>query len=253
MSNSSKERRSWGITQLTDQCLLLFKTSMGKRELWLFWVFNDIRNLCSQQVNRWDVILLLVHRQQPLFPGGCAGFSILCHWVLTLETRSNHFSTTAYFFFSLFLLIKQLGLPVASRRATLKSHQPSQELGPGDPLQCCTKPWVQTAPRRGPDASGRCRIPPQREQPVLRSQCRPWRGGTASAERLNVQVQQSRPPLCRHLTCPGWRKGTDTSLQRSPDPTAKFPHMNFSYRKKRQSHDAQPVHVLTKFFTLSLH
>jgi len=34
-----------------------------------------------------------------------------------------------------------------------------------------------------------------------------------------------------HLTCPGWRGGTDTSLQRSPGPTTRFPHMNFSCRK----------------------
>lgn len=36
------------------------------------------------------------------------------------------------------------------------------------------------------------------------------------------------------VTCPGWRKGTETSFQRSPDPTARFPHMNFSCREQRR-------------------
>lgn len=66
-----------------------------------------------------------------------------------------------------------LHLPVVSRKATLKSHQPSQEQGPGDPPRYCTTPWVQTVPRRGPDASGRCRIPPQRERSEPRSRCQP--------------------------------------------------------------------------------
>lgn len=50
MSNSSKERRSWGITQLTDQCLLLFKTSLGKKTLVVLKVFKEPVQSAGQQM-----------------------------------------------------------------------------------------------------------------------------------------------------------------------------------------------------------
>ena len=43
--------------------------------------------LCSEQVHRRDVVLLLVHRDQGLVPGRRAGVPVLGHGVLTLWTE----------------------------------------------------------------------------------------------------------------------------------------------------------------------
>lgn len=52
--------------------------------------------LCSEQVNRGDIVLFLVHWHQWLLPRSCTGFSILCHWILTLHTKSNQDSYLQY-------------------------------------------------------------------------------------------------------------------------------------------------------------
>lgn len=143
--------------------------------------------LCSEQVNRGDVILFLVHWHERLLPRSCTGFSILHHGVLTLQTKSNRFSLTQNHIYSmptcvgiymsmciwLFSFIHIFHLPVVWHRGTPVSHQPSWVPGPEGRPQCCTRPWDQTALQRGPDASGRCRSPPQWEHTVLRSLCQP--------------------------------------------------------------------------------
>lgn len=67
----------------------------------------------------------------------------------------------------LFSFIQPFVLPVVWHRVTQVSHQQSLVLGPEDRLRCCTRPWVQTALQRGPDASGRYRSPPQQEHTAL--------------------------------------------------------------------------------------
>lgn len=80
---------------------------------------------------------------------------------------------TVYFRFQiskalLFSYIHPFALPVVWHRVTQVSHQPSLVPGPEGRLRCCTILLVQTAPQRGPNASGRCRSPPQQEHTVLR-------------------------------------------------------------------------------------
>lgn len=179
-----------------------------------------------------------------------------------------------YLFSNRFLVsvIHPLVLPVVWHRATPGSHQPSWVLGPEGRPRCCTTPSVQIALRCGLGASGRCRSRPQWEHTVQHSRFRPgyadnnkwviitekktytiqckcyvltscqrWSRKCDLSDKFSLLFQRCgkwKLPSCCHLTCPGWRKGTDTSLQRSPDPTARFPHMNFSCRK-HTGHDVK--------------